>query len=74
MHTAIGVIPVTAGETGTDLQLQLFPAGKERLKMSQSIFQPATFLTLFYMVIKDKQGRASVQDEVHIKPWFKLRN
>lgn len=51
MHTAIGVIPVTAGETGTDLQLQLFPAGKETLKMSQSIFQPVRFPTLASVVL-----------------------
>lgn len=73
MHTAVGVIPVTAEETGTDLQLQLFPVGKETLETSQSMFQPVRFLTLFYIVIKDKQARSSVQDEVHVNPWFKLR-
>lgn len=51
MYAAIGVIPVTAGEAGTDLQLQLFPAGKETLKMSQSIFQPVRFLTLASVVL-----------------------
>lgn len=55
MHTDIGVIPVTAGETGTDLQLQLFPAGTETLKMSQSIFQPVRFLTLVSVVLHGHQ-------------------
>lgn len=59
MHTAIGVIPVTAGETGTDLQLQLFPAGKETLKTSQSIFHPVRFLTLATVVLHGYQRQTS---------------